>query len=177
MLSTSDIRLIPTMPKTAAIDTAAELVADLDVEHLVRRERACERGERADHCADDHARVQQVEQLADGTEGHALEGREGEHQSRADDALEGVHHREREGAEAADRDRGEQRAEVGGVGVSEVMSGVRIQVAIAVRITTPRVIAVFWTTESMVIGPVVVGARPVSPGVPTDHWEGSVVWP
>ena len=57
------------------------------------------------------------------------------------------------------------------------MSGVRIHVAIAVTITTPRVIAVFWTTESMVIGPVVVGARPVSPGVPTDHWEGSVVWP
>ena len=56
-------------------------------------------------------------------------------------------------------------------------SGVRIQVAIAVRMTTPRVIAVFWTTESMVIGPVVAGARWVSPGVPTPHWDGSVVWP
>src|SRR3954452_12157272 len=63
--------------------------------------------------------------------------------------------------------------------VSELTSGVRIHVAIAATTTTPMVIAVFWTTESMVIGPdVVVGACPLLPGVPTDHWEGSVTgWP
>src|SRR4051812_598136 len=33
------------------------------------------------------------------------------------------------------------------------ISGLRIQVAAAVRITTPSAIAVFWTTESIVIGP------------------------
>ena len=57
-----------------------------------------------------------------------------------------------------------------------VMSPVTSQVTAAETITRAREIAVFWTTESMVIGPVVAGAR-VSPGVPTPHWDGSVVWP
>ena len=43
-----------------------------------------------------------------------------------------------------------ERAEAGGV---ESMSGVRIQVAKAATITTPSVMAVFWTTESIVIRP------------------------
>ena len=45
--------------------------------------------------------------------------------------------------------------------------------------TTPSEIAVFWTTESIVIGPVETGAwvgRSL-PGVPTPHWEGSAPWP
>ena len=39
------------MPNTAAMTPRAELVADLDVEDLVRRERAGEGGEGADHGA------------------------------------------------------------------------------------------------------------------------------
>ena len=128
--STSDIRLMPTMPKTAAMTPRRNLSPTLMFEHLVRRERAGEGAERADHRAGDHARVGEVEDLADATEGHALEGREGEDKGRADDPLERVDHREREGAQAADRDQREQRAEVGGDG-SSVTSGVRIQVAIA----------------------------------------------
>ena len=56
------------------------------------------------------------------------------------------------------------------VSVFASTSGVRIQVATAVRMTTPSVIAVFWTTESIVIGPV-VGRRGRVAGaarVPTD---------
>ena len=59
---------------------------------------------------------------------------------------------------------------------SSVISGDRIQVAIAVRITTPSVTAVFWTTESIVIGPVDGGACvgcPGTPGVPVPHVAGS----
>ena len=47
------------------------------------------------------------------------------------------------------------------------MSPVSSQVATAATMTTPREIAVFWTTESMVIGPV---GRRVAPGAPVARW-------
>src|SRR3954447_4779564 len=59
----------------------------------------------------------------------------------------------------------------GGI-VSLVMSPVTSHVTAADTMTRPSVIAVFWTTESMVIGLVCAGAYPVGPGVPTDHWDG-----
>src|SRR4051812_2890593 len=63
--------------------------------------------------------------------------------------------------------------------VVAVMSPVTSQVTAAETMTRPRVIAVFWTTVSMVMGPdTVVGAEPGVPGVPTDHCDGSVAgWP
>ena len=43
------------------------------------------------------------------------------------------------------------------------MLGVTSQVAIAATMTTPSEIAVFWTTESTVIGPVETGAGAYPP--------------
>jgi hypothetical protein len=56
------------------------------------------------------------------------------------------------------------------------MSGVMIQVTAAAATTRNRLIAVFWTTESIVIGPpVVTGAcTPGWPGSPVPQVEGSV---
>ncbi len=53
------------------------------------------------------------------------------------------------------------------------MVGVMTQVAIAVTITTASERPVFWTTESIVIGPVETGACVGVPGVPVPHVEGS----
>ena len=63
--------------------------------------------------------------------------------------------------------------------VDSLISGSITQVANAVTTTTPRVMAVFWTTESMVMGALGAcgaGAYAVpwgSPGFPTPHCEGS----
>ena len=53
--STISSRPRPTIPNIGGDDAHPELVADLDVEELVRRERAREGRERADHGLDDDA--------------------------------------------------------------------------------------------------------------------------
>ena len=60
--------------------------------------------------------------------------------------------------------------------MSGSIDGVRAQVAAATIITRPTEIAVFWTTESTVIGPPVATGvwRPGWPGVPVPQLEGSV---
>ena len=52
------------MPNMAAITNVRNLLADLDVEELVRRERAGERRERADDGLDDDAAAARVENCA-----------------------------------------------------------------------------------------------------------------
>ena len=51
------------MPNMAAITKVRNLLADLDVEELVRRERAGERRERADHGLDDDVALSGVENM------------------------------------------------------------------------------------------------------------------
>ena len=110
-----------------------------------------------------------VDDLAERAERHALERGEREHQRRADHPLERVDHRQREGAQAADRQRREERAEATVVGGR--CPGVMIQVTAAVTITRPRAIAVFWTTESIVIGPAPVRAcRRACRAWPVGRW-------
>ena len=56
-----------------------------------------------------------------------------------------------------------------------VISGVSTQVASAVKITTASEIAVFWTTESIVMGPPVATGVPGWPGAPVPQVDGSLV--
>src|SRR5690349_20389535 len=79
-------------------DDLAEPPADLDVEELVGSERAGEGSERAKDGTEDDALVagrdERDDQLREGTDEQALDGRVGQDEGRADDLLEGVDQRE-----------------------------------------------------------------------------------